>query len=131
MTIPSEGFTQYAAALFTLSGLKDEDEFLDMLHAWRLDVLGQVNVAQGLGLQHYEFRPAVIRESDGNKSGPVVVGYRLRTSDTPMDWFFDQWVYGVDVPTYRLDLEVSPVIDQDLPCLLHGTVRREDVPDDF
>ena len=192
----SEGFAQYAAALFTLSGLEDENKFLDMLHAWRLDVLGQVNVAQGLGLQHYGFPPAVIRESDGNKSGPVVVGYRLRTSDTPMDyrllvyekgafilhmirmmlmdletgddgqfralmirfvdehrrqpattrafeaavtrafgepmdWFFDQWVYGVDVPTYRPDLKVSPVIDQELPYLLHGTVRREDVPDDF
>ena len=192
----SEGFAQYSAALFTLSGLKDEDKFLDMLHAWRLDVLGQVNVAQGLGMQHYGFRPAVIRESDGNESGPVVVGYRLRTSDTPMDyrllvyekgafilhmirmmlmnletgddgrfrtlmsrfadahrqqpastrafeaavtrafgepmdWFFDQWVYGVDVPTYRPDLEVSPVIGQELPYLLHGTVRREDVPDDF
>ena len=192
----SEGFAQYAAALFTLSGLEDENKFLDMLHAWRLDVLGQVNVAQGLGLQHYGFPPAVIRESDGNKSGPVVVGYRLRTSDTPMDyrllvyekgafilhmirmmlmdletgddgqfralmirfvdehrrqpattrafeaavtrafgepmdWFFDQWVYGVDVPTYRTDLKVSPVIDQELPYLLHGTVRREDVPDDF
>ena len=82
----SEGFAQYSAALFTLSGLKDEDKFLDMLHAWRLDVLGQVNVAQGLGMQHYGFRPAVIRESDGNKSGRVVVGYRLRTSDTPMDY---------------------------------------------
>ena len=192
----SEGFAQYSAALFTLSGLNDEDKFRDMLHAWRMDVLGQVNVAQGLGLQNYGFRPAVIQQSDGNKSGPVVVGYRLRTSDTPfdyrllvyekgafilhmirmmlmdletgddgrfrelmsrfvdehrqqpattrafeaavtrafgepMDWFFDQWVYGVDVPTYRPDLEVSPVTDQDLPYLLHGTVRREDVPDDF
>ena len=191
----SEGFAQYSAALFTLSGLDDEDKFLDMLHAWRLDVLGQVNVAQGHG-QHYGFRPAVIRESDGSESGPVTVGYRLRTSDTPMDyrllvyekgafilhmirmmlmdldtgddsrfralmtgfvddhreqpattrafeaavtrafgepmdWFFDQWVYGVDVPTYRPRLEVSPVIDRDLPYLLHGSVRREDVPDDF
>ena len=54
-----------------------------------------------------------------------------RAFGKPMDWFFDQWVYGVDVPTYRPDLKVSPVIDQDLPYLLHGTVRREDVPDDF
>ena len=192
----SEGFAQYAAALFTLSGLSDEDKFRNMLRAWRFDVLGQVNVAQGLGLQQYGFRPAVIQQSDGNQSGPVIVGYRLRTSDTPMDyrllvyekgafilhmirmmlmdletgdddrfralmsrffdehraqpattdafevavtrafgqpmdWFFDQWVYGVDVPTYRPDLEVSRVVDRELPYLLHGTVRREDVPDEF
>ena len=166
-----------------------------MLDAWRLDVLGRVNVAQGLG-GHYGFQPAVIRQSDGHESGPVVVGYRLRTSETPMDyrllvyekgafilhmirmmlmdlesgddtrfrelmtrfvdehrerpastrafeaavarafgepmdWFFDQWVYGVDVPSYRPNLEVSPVVDQELPFLLHGTIDREDVPDDF
>ena len=191
----SEGFAHYAAGLFALRGLEDEDKFLAMLDAWRLDVLGRVNVAQGLG-GHYGFQPAVIRQSDGHESGPVVVGYRLRTSETPMDyrllvyekgafilhmirmmlmdlesgddtrfrelmtrfvdehrerpastrafeaavarafgepmdWFFDQWVYGVDVPSYRPNLEVSPVVDQELPFLLHGTIDREDVPDDF
>ena len=54
-----------------------------------------------------------------------------RAFGEPMDWFFDQWVYGVDVPTYRPDLEVSPVADQQPPWLLHGTVRQEDVPGAF
>jgi aminopeptidase N len=49
----------------------------------------------------------------------------------PMDWFFDQWVYGVEVPTYRVDLDVSPVIDNTSPFILHGRVRQEDVPDGF
>lgn len=49
----------------------------------------------------------------------------------PMAWFFDQWVYGVDVPTYRVDLDVSPVADRPLPFVLHGRVRQEDVPDGF
>jgi aminopeptidase N len=48
-----------------------------------------------------------------------------------MAWFFDQWVYGVDVPTYRPDLEVTETIDQDYPFILHGTIRQEDVPGDF
>ena len=138
----------------------------------------------------------MIVESDGNESGPVVAGVRLRTSETPfdyrllvyekgafilhmirmllldletgddgrfrelmrgvvrdhaggvvstrsfeaavteafgepMDWFFDQWVYGVDVPTYRPDLDVSPLRDAAMPFVVHGTVRQEDVPPGF
>ena len=192
----SEGFAHYAAALYALVGLEDEDQFQRMLDAWRLDVLGEVNVGQGIGLRHYGFRPAVLRESDGNESGPLVVAYRLRTIDTPfdyrlivyekgafilhmlrmllldletgsderfrqlmrgfaqahhggvastqsfeeavtaafgepMDWFFDQWVYGVDVPTYRPDLEVSPLRDSAAPFVLHGRIRQENVPRGF
>ena len=48
-----------------------------------------------------------------------------------MGWFFDQWVYGVDVPTYRPDLKVSRVVDRSTPYLLHGTIGQEDVPDNF
>ncbi len=190
-----EGFANYSAALYVLAGLGEEDQFRDMLDAWRLDALGEVSVGQGYG-KRYGFVPAVIRESDGNESGPLVVGFRLRTTDTPfdyrllvyekgafilhmlrmllmdletgddqrfrdlmrgfmrdhvggvtstrsfeaavteafgepMDWFFDQWVYGVDVPTYRPDLDVSPLRDASEPFVLHGTVRQEDVPPGF
>jgi hypothetical protein len=191
----SEGFAHYSAALYALSGMQEEDQFLEMLEAWRLDVLGKVNIGQGLG-RHYGFRPESMQRSDGHESGPLVAGYRLRSGDTPfdyrllvyekgafvlhmlrmlltdldtgddtrfrdlmrgfvadhrveaastdafeaavtrafgepMDWFFDQWVYGVDVPTYRPDLTVSRLIDQDDPFVLHGTIRQEDVPDGF
>ena len=171
-----------------------------MLDAWRYDVVGEVNVGQGFGLvrglQRYGLRPEVIRESDGNESGPVVVGSRLITPDTPfdyrvlvyekgafilhmlrmllldletesdekfremmlefasehqggvastatfesavtrvfgepMDWFFDQWVYGVDVPTYNHDLAVTPIRDSSEPFLLHGTIRQDNVPEGF
>ena len=192
----SEGFSHYAAALYVLTGLEDADQFQDILDAWRLDVLGEVNVGQGTGLVHFGVRPEVIRRSDGHESGPVVVGYRLNSSDTPVDyqllvyekgafilhmlrmmladletgddtrfrrlmrrfvrdhrrqpastrgfeaavtrafgepmaWFFDQWVYGVDVPTYRPDLRTTRLLDQPSPYVLHGTIRQEDVPDAF
>ena len=191
----SEGFSQYSAALYTLKGLEREDQFLDMLDAWRLDVLGEVNIGQAYG-KNYGFRPEVIRRSDGHKSGPLSIGYRLRTAETPldyrilvyekgafvlhmlrmmlteletgddepfrklmrnffrehlfssatttafemavteafgkpMDWFFDQWVHGVDIPTYRPELEVSPLTDTADPFLLHGRVQQENVPDGF
>ncbi len=192
----SEGFANYSAALYTQTHLKREDRYLEMLDAWRLDVLGEVNMGQGLGLRHYGFRPEVIRESDGHKSGPLVVGHRLVTAEAPMDyrlliyekgayvlhmlrmmlldldtgnddrfrelmrsfvadhqqtpastqsfetavasvfgepmeWFFDQWVYGVDVPTYRPDLDVVRTIDRPDPYVLHGHIRQDDVPDGF
>ncbi|MCY4076739.1 MAG: M1 family aminopeptidase [Acidobacteria bacterium] len=192
----TEGFANYAAALYALVGLGNEDQFEDMLDAWRLDVLGEIRIGQGLGLQRYGLRPAIIRESDAHESGPVVAGVRLSTVDTPfdyrllayekgalilhmlrmllvdletgddtrfremmrafvrdytgrvanthafeeavrrafgepMDWFFDQWVYGTDVPTYRPDLAVSPLVDGREPFALHGTIRQEDVPDGF
>ena len=192
----SEGFANYAAALYMLVGQEDEEEFIRMMNAWRLDAIGEVNVSQAVGLNQYGHVPAVIRESDGNESGPVVAGVRLQTSDTPfdyrllvyekgayilhmirmllldletgddsrfrelmrgfvrdhaggvastrsfeaavteafgepMDWFFDQWVYGVDVPRYRPDLDVSPLRDAAMPFVVHGTVRQEDVPPGF
>ena len=192
----SEGFAQYAAAMYTLNGIGDENEYLRMLDSWRLNVLGEVNVGQGLGLLRYGLRPERIRRSNGHEAGPVVVGYRLRTGkapfdyyivayekgafilhmlrmmltdlpstddtrfrtlmrtfvsshrdvpattdaferivsaafDEPMDWFFDQWVYGIDVPTYRPNLQVSRVVDQRDPFLLHGMIRQEDVPNNF
>ena len=192
----SEGFAHYAAALFTLQGLENQDQFLEMIDAWRLDVLGEGQVGQGIGLRHYGFRPEILRRSDGHESGALVVGYRLNSGETPfdyrilvyekgayilhmirsmlldpetgddgrfrtlmrgyaadhldgvmstrsfeaavdrafggpMDWFFDQWVYGVEVPTYRPDLDVSQVVDSPSPFVLHGRIRQEDVSEGF
>jgi len=191
----SEGFSNYSAALYALNGRQEEDQFLDILDAWRLDVLGEVNIGQGNG-KHYGFQPEAIRLSDGHESGPLSVGYRLRSAETPvdyrllvyekgafvlhmlrmmlvdlhtgdderfrqlmrgfasdhllgaattaafetaaadavgepMDWFFDQWVHGVDVPTYRPDLEVTRLIDSADPFVLRGRIEQENVPDGF
>lgn len=191
----TEGFAQYSAALFTLHGLDAPDQFAAMLNAWRLDVLGEGHVGQGLGV-HYGFRPDILRRSDAHESGPLVVGFRLNTADTPFDyrvvvyekgayilhmlrsmlldpetgddtrfsalmrnyaaahvggvmstqsfetavteafdepmgWFFDQWVYGVEVPTYRPDLKVRPLIDSPTPFVFSGRIRQEGVSDGF
>ena len=192
----TEGFANYAAALYALHALEKPDQFMDMINAWRLDVLGEGQVGQGIGLRHFGFSPQMLRRSDGHESGALVVGYRLNSTETPFDyrilvyekgayvlhmlrsmlldpatgdderfrelmrsyvadhvhgimsvgsfetavddafgepmgWFFDQWVYGVEVPTYRPDLDVSPVRDSRSPFVLHGRVRQEDVSDGF
>ena len=49
----------------------------------------------------------------------------------PMDWFFDQWVYGTEVPTYRPDLDVVASGDAAMPFALRGAIRQDDVFDGF
>ena len=80
-----EGFANYSAALYLLAGLQREDAFVDVLDAWRRDVLGEISAAQEAGLRRYGHSRAVLMDSDGHESGPVVAGYRLRTRDTPLD----------------------------------------------
>ncbi len=195
-----EGFSHYAAALYALYGLDDPDQFEAMIEAWRLDVLGEGQVGQGIGLRHYGYRPEALRWSEGHDAGALALGYRLVSTEPrfdagidhriliyekgayvlhmlrsmlldwetgddsrfrdlmrgyagaylgrvlstrsfedavteafgePMGWFFDQWVYGVDVPTYRVDLDVDPVVDQPAPFVLHGRIRQEEVQEGF
>jgi hypothetical protein len=46
-----------------------------------------------------------------------------------MDWFFRQWVYGTEVPSYRLDYALAP--ESDGKVLLKGTVTQSGVSDNF
>lgn len=46
-----------------------------------------------------------------------------------MDWFFDQWVYGTDLPTYKFSYSVSKTADE--KYLLAYRVTQEGVPPDF
>ena len=42
-----------------------------------------------------------------------------------MDWFFNQWVYGTQVPAYRLEYKVTP------DGVLSGKIMQSGVTDDF
>jgi hypothetical protein len=46
-----------------------------------------------------------------------------------LDWFFRQWVYGVEVPRYRLDYSLTP--DADGKTLLKATVTQSEVSPNF
>ena len=189
----SEGFAQYSAALYALKARRDESQFVEMMSAWRKDVLGKVDVRQRLGLSHYGLPHDVLRMSDGTTSGPIWLGPRLTSNKTPfdyrilayekgayvlhmlrmmlmdwendddarfrqlmrdfqqryrggaastldfleaaeraagkpLDWFFDQWVYGVEVPTYRPELRARRT---DSGWRLAGSVHQEDVAEGF
>ena len=46
-----------------------------------------------------------------------------------LQWFFDQWVYGTDVPTYRFAYTTEKVDGGQVRMTIR--VRQEDVPEDF
>jgi hypothetical protein len=48
--------------------------------------------------------------------------------DGKMDWFFNQWIHGTDVPRYVADLKVEKAGDQ---YRIHGQVTQEGVAKDF
>lgn len=45
-----------------------------------------------------------------------------------MGWFFDQWVYGVDIPTYIFSYDVEQVADE---YVVTCEITQEKVPEDF
>ena len=51
------------------------------------------------------------------------------TGDGKMDWFFDQWVHGTEIPRYVADLKVEKA-DGD-QWRVHGQVKQEGVGEDF
>jgi Carboxypeptidase regulatory-like domain/Peptidase family M1 domain len=45
-----------------------------------------------------------------------------------MDWFFDQWVYGTEIPSYRFDYKIGSSSGQ---TVLNGRITQSGVGDDF
>lgn len=52
-----------------------------------------------------------------------------RHAGVPMGWFFDQWVHGTHIPTYRVAWRSEPADGGRFR--VHLTVRQEHVPADF
>lgn len=52
-----------------------------------------------------------------------------RHTGYPMDWFFDQWVFGTAIPTYTLSWKVEPAGDGKFR--LRVRVRQDDAPATF
>jgi hypothetical protein len=52
-----------------------------------------------------------------------------RAAGEDMGWFFDQWVYGTDVPTYRFTWKTEAA--KDGMWRVHGHVEQSNVPEKF
>jgi hypothetical protein len=46
-----------------------------------------------------------------------------------LDWFFNEWVYGMDVPSYKFDYQITP--GEGGKCKLHATLTQSSVPAAF
>ena len=55
--------------------------------------------------------------------------YLLEQRLGDMTWFFDQWVYGIDIPTYTFSYDTEKTSDGQFQVTCH--VKQEDVPEDF
>jgi len=51
------------------------------------------------------------------------------TKDGKMDWFFNQWVNGIDTPHYVSDLKAEKTAGDEYR--IHGQVTQQGVPKDF
>jgi len=49
--------------------------------------------------------------------------------DGKMDWFFKEWVYGIEIPKFRSKLDVAPVSKEQFK--ITGSVTQEGVSADF
>jgi hypothetical protein len=49
--------------------------------------------------------------------------------DHRMNWFFNEWVYGTEIPRYRLQYSITP--EKDGMFLLKGALTQSDVTDQF
>ena len=54
---------------------------------------------------------------------PIARMYRLNN----LDWFFQEWVYGTELPSYEMQYQIQD--EPDGKVLLKGTVKQENVPD--
>lgn len=65
--------------------------------------------------------------------GKVISTYDLKQvaekhAGKPLDWFFDDWVFGTGIPAYRLDYKVNPSGDA---FVVSGSITQSGVPDAF
>ncbi len=79
----SEGFAEYSGALYA-EVYRDDPEILDkMTEAWRNDVFKIGNA----GFRSFGMASDVMqRHSEGSWSGPITLGTRLSSSETPADY---------------------------------------------
>ena len=57
------------------------------------------------------------------------LGISTKQEDGGMDWFFKQWVYGTDIPSYRLEYTLEP--QSGGKTLIKATVTQSGVSGDF
>lgn len=96
------------------SGAKDQDQaFIDMMHDFvqsHQDKLASTESFKAIAEKHMSTQ----MDLQGNRR---------------LDWFFNEWVYGTQVPRYKFSYELSPAPDG--KTKLHITMTQSEVDDNF
>ncbi len=174
----AEGFADFCSIWYLQEARRDTKSYLDVLGAWRTELLENRKFLLGAGQQAgpiwlgprtnssatpndydlvvydkgawvlHMLRNMLLEPNDSTESRFRGLlrdfygrfrGQRAFTEDfraaveraagQDMGWFFDQWVYGTDVPTYRFSWSAEPL--KDGTWSIHGKVEQSNVPDTF
>ncbi len=104
---------------------------LHMLRGLLTDPSGDDSAFAELMQAYYaEHRGGTATTADFRRHAEIAAG-RAYDMAGPMDlgWFFDQWVYGNEIPTYRWSWNAETA--EDGTALVRMRIRQEDVPPDF
>jgi len=74
----------------------------------------------GKSLSTFDFKHAIEKHMTGAMDA---------RGDKKMDWFFENWVFGMGVPRYALAFKASAIDNNGFT--VEGTIKQTDVPEDF
>src|SRR5262249_45524159 len=79
-------------------------------------------------VQTYLYKPASTEDFQAVVEKHMTRSLNL-TGNGKMDWFFQEWVYGTDIPKYKFDYELMP--EADGKVRLKATLTQSGVSDTF
>ncbi len=113
LVYPKGGYILHMLRQIMWDPKKQDQDFIDLMHDF-------VKSYEQKNASTEEFRTVVNR----HMKKEMDLG-----GNSKIDWFFHQWVYGTDIPRYRLEYSISPG-DQG-KVLLIGKVTQSDVSPTF
>jgi hypothetical protein len=105
-----------------------------ILHMLRMMMWDQKTRDQDFKLMMHDFVKSHFNKNASTESFKLVLERHMKPvmdldKNGKMDWFFNQWVFGTEVPRYRLDYSLTP--EADGKVVLSGTLKQTEVSDRF
>jgi hypothetical protein len=113
LVYPKGGFILHMLRSMMWDKKSGDKQFTDMMHDFVESNLNQ-NVSTERFKRAVEKHMTPAMDLDGNRR---------------MDWFFEEWVYGTEVPSYKIEYSLTP--EQDGKFLLSASVSQSGVSPSF
>ena len=113
LVYPKGGYVLHMLRYLMLDRQTGDQDFIDMMHDFvRTYLHRNASTESFKAVVEKHMKPAMDLDHNGR-----------------MDWFFNEWVYGMEVPSYRLEYTLSP--EEGGKYLLTGKVTQSAVSDGF